>query len=500
MAANPSVLERLDNAEVTEPSPKSQPQPLVREIPPGLRYPVEALGPLRAAAEAVQSRTQAPVAIPAQSALSVAALAVQGFADVETLGGYRPTSLYCLTIAASGERKSSCDAPLMQTVHEFERQRVREYAEARKEWVQDHSIWKTRHESVLTAVRKGKASKADLAALGLEPATPPLPYRLVSEPTYEGLTKLFAEGQPSLGLFSDEGGQFLGGHAMSQDNRQKTLAAFNSLWMGDPIKRTRQGDGATALFGRRLSLHLMVQPGVARAFLSDPMASDTGFLPRCLTCEPVSTIGTRLHCADAADETALAHFGERLDDILNTAMAMDPETRELRPRRLTLSPAAREALIAFSDAVERSQAPGGECEQVRGHASKAAEQACRIAGVLTLWADLSAPEVPAAAMANGIALARFYLSEAQRLAGMAAMSDSVAKAEDLRLWMLSGSWGKPWLTVTDAMQRGPNRLRERDAVTKAIAMLFEAGWLEPMPQGTVLDGKARRHSWKIIRD
>ena len=44
-------------------------------------------------------------------------------------------------------------------------------------------------------------------------------------------------------------------------------------------------------------------------------------------------------------------------------------------------------LIAFSDAVEQAQAPGGEYELVRGHASKAAEQAARIAGVLTLWAD-----------------------------------------------------------------------------------------------------------------
>lgn len=80
------------------------PQPLVREIAPAATYPVAALGPLRAAVEAVQGMTQAPVAIPAQSALAVASLAVQGFADVETLGGPRPLSLYALTIAASGER------------------------------------------------------------------------------------------------------------------------------------------------------------------------------------------------------------------------------------------------------------------------------------------------------------------------------------------------------------------------------------------------------------
>lgn len=92
------------------------PQPLLREIPAGAPYPVEALGPLRPAVEAVQGMTQAPVAIPAQSALAVASLAVMGHADVETLGGTRPVALYALTIAQSGERKSSCDAPQIGAV------------------------------------------------------------------------------------------------------------------------------------------------------------------------------------------------------------------------------------------------------------------------------------------------------------------------------------------------------------------------------------------------
>ena len=53
------------------------PQPLLREIPPGEAFPLAALGPLRAAVEAVHDITQAPVGIAAQSALSVASLAVR---------------------------------------------------------------------------------------------------------------------------------------------------------------------------------------------------------------------------------------------------------------------------------------------------------------------------------------------------------------------------------------------------------------------------------------
>ena len=244
--------------------------------------------------------TLAPVPIPAASALATASLAVQGFADVETLGGTRPLSLFALTIAQSGERKSSCDAPLMAALRAFEKDEARTQLAAMERWRNAQALWKGERDRILAQAKKSKgekqiAAEADLEALGAEPAAPPAADRVVTEPTYEGLTRLFVQGQPSLGIFSDEGGQFLGGFAMSSDNRQKTLAALNDLWQGNPIRRTRQGDGSFTLYGRRLAVHLMVQPGVARSFMADPMAADTGFLPRFLICEPPSTIGTRLH-------------------------------------------------------------------------------------------------------------------------------------------------------------------------------------------------------------
>ena len=216
------------------------PQPLVRETPTGAAYPVASLGPLRDAVEAVQGMTQAPVAIPGASALAVASLAVQGFADVETLGGLRPLSLYALTIARSGERKSACDAPLMAALRNHEKEQAKTQCEAMQSWANAHALWKGQRDRILLEAKKGKgekrtAAQADLEALGAEPEAPPSADRTVTEPTFEGLTKLFAHGNPSLGLFSDEGGQFLGGHAMNSENRQKTLAAFNDLWQGNPI-------------------------------------------------------------------------------------------------------------------------------------------------------------------------------------------------------------------------------------------------------------------------
>lgn len=479
------------------------PQPLVREIAPGSPYPLAHLGPLRDAVEAVQGMAQAPVAIPAASALTVASLAVQGFANVETLGGPRPVSLFALTIARSGERKSSCDAPLMAALRDHEREQSKAQREAVTTWLNAQALRKGERDRILADAKKGKgenrvAAQADLDALGPEPEAPPSADRTVTEPTFEGLTRLFATGQPSLGIFSDEGGQFLGGHAMNSDNRQKTLSALNDLWQGNPIRRTRAGDGHATLFGRRLAVHLMVQPTVARAFMADRLAADTGFLPRFLICEPPSTIGTRLHASATGDDAALAAFGHRLRTILETLMPVDEETRELWPRVLSLAPEARNLLVRFADAIETAQAPGGDLAHVTGYASKAAEQAARIAGVLTLWRDLDAPTVTAQDMGDGITIAQFYLSEAVRLADAATVSHEIDRAEALRKWLLE-SWAHPEVMVRDVVRLGPNPLRESPKARAALGILERHGWLAPLDPGTEVRGAARAEAWAIVK-
>ncbi|WP_108484565.1 YfjI family protein [Oceaniglobus ichthyenteri] len=479
------------------------PQPLVREIPAGEVYPVEALGPLRAAVEAVQGSTQAPIAIPAASALAAASLAVQGFADVETLGGFVPVSLYFLTIARSGERKSSSDKPLLQGLREYEREQSENYDVASKSWAKDSELYDARKKSALrdavSANRdKRTAAEADLAALGDPPEAPKLPDRTASEPTLEGLFRAFQQGQPSLGLFSDEAAQFLGGHAMNADNRMKTLGGLNRLWDGSEIQRTRAGDGVYTLRERRLAMHLMAQPVAIYGFLSDPLTSGLGFLPRSLICEPESSIGQRLFANMRRDDASLDAFAQRLKAILSNAMPTLDDGRTLKPARLTLTSDARAQLVEFSDEIERMQLPGGTLSHITGAASKIAEQAARMAGVLTLWTDLEAREVEATTMADAITLARFYLSEASRLASAATVSAEIDRAETLRKWLLE-NWPHPDITLRDVVRLGPNPLRESPKARAALALLERHGWLVALAPGTVIRGAARKEAWQIVQ-
>ncbi len=177
---------------------------------------------------------------------------------------------------------------------------------------------------------------------------------------------------------------------------------------------------------------------------------------------------------------------------------MDPETRELEPRTLQLTPEARDLLVSFADAIEAAQAPGGDLRHITGTASKAAEQAARIAGVLTLWRDLEAVKVEGRDMADAIDLAEFYLSEASRLASAATVSAEIDKAENLRRWLLE-SWPEPDVMVRDVVRLGPNALRESPKARAALGILEKHGWLVPIDPGTVVRGAARAEAWAIVK-
>jgi hypothetical protein len=187
-----------------------------------------------------------------------------------------------------------------------------------------------------------------------------------------------------------------------------------------------------------------------------------------------------------------------LQAILEADLPMDPETRALLPRTLPLEAKAREVLVQFHDAIEAQMAPGGDLDHVTGAASKAAEQAARIAGVLTLWRDLDAAHVTAKDMADGITLAQYYLGEAARLADAATVSAETNRAERLRKWLLE-SWPHGDVTLREVLQNAPIRtLRENAKARAALALLEKTGWAVKLEPGTVIRGAARKDAWRTV--
>ena len=288
----------------------------------------------------------------------------------------------------------------------------------------------------------------------------------------------------------------LGGHGMSDDSKIRTAALFNTLWDGAPIRRRRVLTGTAFLPGRRCSMHLMVQPGVAEILTHDPAFADIGLLARMLIVAPASTAGTRLY-REAAPQcaTVLAEYKTRMTRLLDKPHKMLDGSGGLDPATLTLTPDARAMLIAFHDAVERSVRPDGELSTIKGFGSKMAEHAGRLGAVLAVYADPEAVEVDADSISNGIALAQHYAGEMKRLADGASIAPDLKLARQLVEWWKSG--GKAKCHLAEIYQRGPNPLRDASTAKRIIAILEDHGWLKRISPGTVLDGSPRKDSWEL---
>jgi hypothetical protein len=480
------------------------PYPLMRSLQPGEAFPVSALGDvLRPMAEAIHDRVQAPMAIGAQSLLAAAALSVQGHADVVLpIGETKPVSLYLITVAESGERKDACDRLAMRPITQYQISLRDQYDIDHPYWLDEKAIWDKAREKALRLNKKGDraAMRADLQALGPAPPEPLEPLLTCSEPTFEGLCKLFAHGRPSLGIFTAEGGQFIGGHGMTDEAKLRTAAGLSKFWDGTPVDRVRGLDGTLVLAGRRLAMHLMVQPRVADLLLRAGMLIDQGLTSRLLTSVPASTVGGRLwHELQATTESVIQKYGSRLLNILEKPLPLAFGKRnELAPRELPLDWPARQKWIGFADHVELRLGRGGELAPVRGFGNKLAEHAARLAAVLRLIDDIEAATIGAAHMEAGIVLAEYYAAEALRLSEAVRISAQLLKANNLLDW-LQDNWEEDNISLPDIYQRGPNAIRDQKTARALVKILEEHGWLIRIPPGAVVSGQHRREAWQIIR-
>lgn len=498
----------IENLPLIEPQLNAQktyvwvesPKPLQRELPPPSPFPVDALGDLLApAAYKIAEATQAPMAICAQSLLAAATLAVQAHADIEIQGRISPLSEFFLTVANSGERKSAVDRVALYP-HRLHQENLREIYTAKfNESQHEQAAFEASKKEALSS-KKNKNfedKKRALENLGKLPAPPIEPLFIFEEPTYEGLVKLFVTGQPSVGLFNDEGGRFIGGHGMNHENLLKTATGLSALWDGRSITRLRAGDGAALLLGRRLSLHLMAQPSIAQLLLSNNTLMEQGFLSRCLVTWPASTVGTRFYRdIDLSESQELKRYTAKMLDLLETPQPLrEGKQNELNPRKLSLSEKAKALWKYFYDVIEGRLADGKELPSIRGIGNKAAEHAARLAGVLALVDDVHCTEISVIHMRNGIHLIEHYLNEALRLFEAGNSDPDLSLAEKLLQWLKHRN--QPTITLVEIYQTGPNAIRNTQTARTLMNILTEHGWVLPLNEGEVYKDIHRQEAWQV---
>lgn len=475
-----------------------RPEPLIGQIG-RTPYPVDALPmAIRRAVEEVQACVQAPVEMVASSALATASLAAQALADVRrnrTLVG--PIGLYFLTVAESGERKSTVDRLFGRAVYDFQ---DRQRADARASvaaHTADLAAWEARRDASLSHLQgDAKANKsvdghrADLAVIEAgKPVAPRVPRLLYADVTQERLMRSLATEWPSGGIFASEGAAVFGGHSMSRDSIARTLAALNTLWDGGTFLVDRSQAPSFAVRGARMTMALQVQPHVLTDFLERDrgLSRGSGFLARFLIAQPVSTQGRRPYReTDATPE--LDVFSRRIAELLADLPPVDAE-RGLSPAVLDFSPEAKAHWIERYNAIESQLSSDGDFAAIPDVAAKAADNIARLAAVLHVFEHGAAGAISADTMHDAGEIVTWHLYSAKALLGPLSVSRDEANAATLDRWLLDrcAMEGVDGFSTGTLLQSGPNATRKREDFNRAVELLAERGRVR-----LVQDGKRRR--------
>jgi hypothetical protein len=136
------------------------------------------------------------------------------------------------------------------------------------------------------------------------------------------------------------------------------------------------------------------------------------------------------------------------------------------------------AWIEFHDHVEGQIADG--LVEVCAFASKAAEHAARIAGILAMVENPEATEISLEHVCQGIVLAQYYLVETLRIHEAGSVSADILKADRLVQWMgenqerATGSNGA--FKIRDIAQYGP-KPRGKKEIESALRILEDHGYI-----------------------
>lgn len=485
---------------------------LYRALPEAPEYPVDALGPtLAKAVRAIVKQMQCPNAMAANSVLAVASLAVQARANVLLPVGEdlpAPCSLYFMTVAESGERKSAVDSVALKPVRDVESDWSRSNADEQRKYsanIQAYQVSEKRLQNTLKDDREALAEA--LFNLGPLPQPPMLSTIHTSQnPTIEGLFRVYQNGRPFHAILAPDGASFLGGFSLSKEQKETTTAALCLAWDGQKLERVRGSEPVINLYDRRLACHFMVQPGVAGEFFSDRKFNDQGLLARFLPTHPTGTSGTRFRDDDAvyredARQAAieLGDYNRAVERLLRKPVRWknkDDRALGIVMDELGLTEDARALYVDFYNDIEGRQAKGGDLEGFKAFASKLPEQACRMAGVLARISDPDVLTISDGQMTDAIALSRFYLTEAMRLNAAGYVDPDLLLAQKVYDWMLSGNTHEGMIGCATIYQKGPGAIRSAKRAREIMAILVDNGMAE-LVKNAVINDHRHREAWKI---
>lgn len=432
---------------------------------------------LQRAVDEVQTDIQAPLGLILSTALTAIAVVSQGLVDVRKPNGQVvPTSLMVLTIADSGERKSTVENVFLGPLRDFQRQQGSVYQHELQKWHVRHDIWKARRTALLKDITKksslGQPIQDEEQQMSTHQVTEPLRPRefklLYEDSTSEALFLGLYQNLPTAGLTSSEGGGVLGGQAFND------LPKMNSIWSGDAIAVDRKTAQSFVLNEARLTVSIMAQMSAVNGYMArrGEKARGSGLWARFLICRPQSTQGHRVSNNNTQTQEHRGNFTLRLTELLQQNVKLLHEPTFVKDV-LEFTAEASERWLQIANQIEMAIQPGCQFEGAGDHASKLADNIARVAALFHHFEKLDG-KISLETLTAAIDFCESCSTEFLKLFMPA--PQLYIDAEELDVWLNRFRNNQhQFIAKNHIRQYCPNKLRDKGRLDRALEVLQKAG-------------------------
>lgn len=433
---------------------------------------------------ALHLKVKAPIPICAIAVLSAASIACSAGYRVTRFNGLSSNiALFLLAIAASGERKSTCDGLATRALKEVEAMLREAFDKDMLTFKAEVATWKALRSGVAAALKRAAASGKDTHELeerleklmASEPTKPVMHSILLNDATPDAIIEHLANNAFA-GLFSNDACAIFSARTLNN------LGIISIAWDGETIRVNRKGQPQLIVDAPTLTTSLMVQFEVLQSFLKSKgaLARANGFLARFLLCHPISTQGQRFEELSDLDYSAyLDEFHWWTKSLMLKAIDKSGHLRREK-KELEFTSAAKERCRDYHNFIEENLQPIGQLADVRDAASKIGDNMARLAAIFHLSND-DYGDIPIETTDAAIAVSDYFLCEFKRLFGQAPAVPEW-QADAMNLWncicRIVGRINERQIPKTYVRRRAPENLRNKLLFDSALDTLVKWGWVQ----------------------
>lgn len=449
-------------------------------LPP---FPSECFPPvLKDVIETLYKETQIPKELIGNVVLAAASLACQSLINVESPYTKLPEQccLYLMTVAESGEGKTTINKQIMKPFYDFSSEMIKEYEVKRTQYKQEYKIWKVKKQALESNLRKamrnnysGEMEEEKIKEINSkEPVCPHHPNFIYEDTTLKSLMEGLNE-QSEACIISDEAITFFKGLLKNNPG------LLNKSWDGESYDLVR-ARGERYTVKPCLTISLMSQPGIFVDYISKhgSIARESGFLSRFLFSWVNSSVGNRnINSNQDNVKKSLDAFHKRINELLEEVKLRIINKNTIK-KTLRLTDDAISIWNENNRKIQNKITPGNEWEHIKDIGAKSGASILRISAILQYFYSSNSDSLHDGSMEHSYNIMNWYMMQASKI--FHPYSERYQFEIDVRelyFWLHNKFIQNNFLAIplNDIKQYGPHRLRRIEKLTPSLDQLIARG-------------------------